>query len=471
MLSKLAATSTTGQIQTSKAEVKTIIKPAKLKLTKNKNPAAPVKQQTMEATMQLGLDLCHKLGAFCKVDTTDFNMSPFDQTLMRIFGAYAKRARPSALYSNFRTVNMVGGRILFAAICCKAQVKTPFNASGCSLWNHQWACDGEDDDQAKVRCFHGDLMLRKENVMELLPSSEAGISALRDGKGTLSTNRWGKQSVRVKQETAAVCCCDNAQKFGNFSKSSCGLNFTDSAKACMAMRNACGSTEVMFPGAANASHLLFMPLQCECNYGGKSCMGRQVCKLTPFSVPGLENLAATEVDALHAPFVRNPAVFVFQCCNFTTSKRSNQKSCDFKLSHLDLLGALATARKLWSLTFNESMPITFEVFKWGPEKRVKNAALPEFGICLDAKPFGDLPDLTTTAATAPMLPPKAPRKRTLQMVVSSDSESEEVRNTTDEEVRRAAKSAKRATAASDDDEELTLVEDSQQLFDSEAEDM
>lgn len=339
-----------------------------------------------ELDMQMALELCHKLGEHTKVDTQDFDMGPYDQTLWRIFGVYNKRNKTSQLYSAARSINQVGGRLLYTAICCKVGLKPAFNTSGCVLWEHQWGVGAE----GKVRCLHGDVMPRKENAVELTPSSEAGMNALKEGKGVLTTNRWGRQSVRVMQDAAAVCVEDLTQKFGNFSKASCGMIFSDSNKARTAMRNAIATTQVAFPGAKN-DHLLFMPVCCECNYGGKSCLGRQVCKMTPFSLPGLDNVQASDVEASRAPFLKDPAVFVFQCCNFSGSKRGSVKSCDFKISYCDLLSCMSSARRLWQEVFGEPMPVQFPVLKWTADLQVKNANIPDVGICNDANPFGNVP--------------------------------------------------------------------------------
>lgn len=371
-------------------------KPSKKKAAKT--------SEKQELDMQKAMELCRKLGEFTKVDTNEFDMTPFDQTLWRIFGAFNKRSRGSQLYSSARTINQVGARLLYAAICNKLNLKPSFNPTGCVLWEHQWGSGSE----GKVRCLHGDVMPRKENAVELAPSSEMGISAIREGKGILTTNRWGRQSVRVMHDSAAVCVEDVGVKFGIFSKTSCGMIFSDSNKARTAMRNAIATTQVVFPGA-KTEHLLFMPICCECNYAGKSCLGRQMCKMTPFSMPGLENIQASDVDVTRAPFVRDPAVFVFQCCNFSGSKRSSIKSCDFKISYCDLLSCLSTSRKLWNEVFGEPMPIQFPMLKWGPELQVKNANIPEVGICNDLDPFGHVP---------------LPSSRREEVVLSSDDDDE-----------------------------------------------
>lgn len=365
------------------------------------------KERNDDGAMQKALEMCHRLGEALKVDTNEFDMNPFDQTLCRIFAAYARKQRMNTIYSSPRTINLLGGRLLYAAICESAGLSPTFSASGCALWEHQWSDTG-------VRCFHGDVMLKKENVTDLTPNSEAGANALREGRGLLSTNKWGKQSVRIEQEASVVCSQDGLQKFGNFSRQSCGLLFTDSNKAKTAMGNAIMVTQVAFPGA-NTEHLLFIPTQCECNYGGKSCLGRQLCRITPFAMPGLDNIQAEDVDAKRVPFVKNPAVFVFQCCNYGGNKRSAVRSCDFKISYCDLLNVLGQARRLWQSVFAESMSLNFPILKWGPEMQVKNATLPEVSVCPDANPFGDIPPRSANRKDA----------RHATVISSGDEEDEE----------------------------------------------
>lgn len=341
------------------------------------------KRRAAELDANEDADAVRKFAAFQRVET---NGESDDVIIQRVFGSYIKKQKQITMYSSMRSIIICGSRFLMAAINESDGKHSSHNITGCALWDHQWS-------GGKPRCLHGDVMCRKENVVDLAPTSEGGMTALRDGKGVLSSNKWGRQMVRITQENAVVCSEDAPQgKYGTFSNSSCGMLFSDSAKAVSAMLNAQEVILAMFP-QAKASGVIIIPIACECNYGGKQTLGRQVCKMTPFGIPGLENMDYRETEPSRVPFVKHPNVFVFQCCNFAGARRGSAKSCDFKISLPDLVSALAAARALWREVMGSSMPLHIPLFRWTSDMQVRNTSIPEIITCNDDDPFGAARDL------------------------------------------------------------------------------
>lgn len=356
-------------------------------LKKSKKNADLILDQEARLTdelLQSALEICFKFGEHTKVETKDFSFHPNDPCLEKVFAQHLKKTKHVPLYSTQKSMSIVGGRMLYTAICCEVGLMPHFNTSGCALWQHGWK-DG-------LRCYHSEKMIPRENVIEMSPSSEAGMTALKDGKGILCSNKWGKQVVKIVQENSFICAEDNNQtRFGQFSSSSCGLNFTDGEKAKTGMKNAVEYTAAVFP-KTDMKHLLFIVTACECNYGASVTLGKQIPKMTPFIISGVENLNPSDVDPIKAIAVRYPAVFVFQCCNFQGPKRhTGSKSCEFKISYPDLMFCLITARQLWTEVMQSVMPIQFNTFKWEAALQVKNAILPSANACHDPNPFGDVP--------------------------------------------------------------------------------
>lgn len=345
------------------------------------------KRRAAEVDVNEETDIVQKFAAYQRVDA---NGESSDVVIQRVFGSYIKKQKQITMYSSMRSIIICGARFLTAAINESIGKHSTHNMTGCVLWDHQWS-------GGKARCLHGDVMPRKENVVDLAPTSEGGMTALRDGKGVLNSNKWGRQMVRIIQENAVVCSEDAAQgKYGTFGNSSCGMLFSDSAKAISAMHNAQEVISAMFP-QAKASDIIIIPVACECNYGGKQTLGRQLCKMTPFGIPGLENMDYRETEPSRAPFVKHPNVFVFQCCNYAGARRGSAKSCDFKISLPDLVYALASARTIWRDVMGNSMPLRIPLFRWTPDMQVRNTSIPEIIRCDDDDPFGTACDMERRA--------------------------------------------------------------------------
>ncbi|AGS11276.1 DNA-binding protein [Duck adenovirus 1] len=362
-----------------------------------------LERQQNESLFQAALEVVYKLGEHLKVETKDVTFHPFDTGLEKLFAQTLKKAKYTPIYSAAKSMNVVGGRLLYGAICNYVGLAPNFNPTGCSLWEHGW--------EEGVRCYHSEKMILKENIIEMTPTSEAAISALKEGRGLLSSNKYGKQVVRIVQENSMICPEDLRQtRFGTFSNSSCGLNFTDGEKAKLAYKNATAYIQAVFPKTA-MQHLLFIVTACECNYGGQLILGKQIPKMTPYTVSGVENISVKDLDPVKAVGVKYPAVFVFQCCNFQGQKRAgNAKSCEFKISLPDLIHCLITARNLWFEVMGEPMPVQFPLFKWSPALQVKNTLLPSCDVCTEDNPFGEIP---------------TKRKRVVEIESDEDEEEDE----------------------------------------------
>ncbi|AAL92454.1 DBP [Snake adenovirus 1] len=373
-----------------------------MSLSKTKNPAllAGPGDEAKEK-VQAALELLHKFGSAFKVDTAGFSFHPESPECDKIFGAYLKNVKHVPTYSSAKTLTSVGGRILYAATCQYVKLTPVTNLTGCTLWEHGWG--------QNLKCYHGEGMCRKKNEIEMAATSESGVAALKEGRGAVEINRWGRQVVKITQENYVICMEDLQSRFNQPSANSCGLSFSDSDKARSAMENATELTRSIF-SQAKMDHLLFMPICCYCNYGGKMILGRQLCKLTPFSISGTEGLREEDVSPVQAVSVRHPAVFVFQCCNATGGSKG-KTSCDFKISHADLLQVLNLVRKMWLEVMGYPMPIHFPRFKWSPSLRVKNALLPEGSVNEDENPFG-LDNSEDEEEVVPPSPPSPARKRT-----------------------------------------------------------
>lgn len=386
-------------------------------------PSAPFGGADVEGRLQSALETMHKLGSYYKVDTTSFTFHPEQPECDKIFSAYYKKQKYATTYSNVKTLATLGGRMLYAAVAKHAGLTPNVNASGCVLWYHGW---GEN-----TKCYHGEGMCKKRNEIEMPTTSEAGAAALKEGRGTVETNRWGKHVVKIVQEKFVTCMEDLHQKGGQHSASSCGLAFTDFDKARTAMANAEDLTKIVFPNA-HMKGCLFMPVHCECNPGGKVIMGRQVCKAVPFVVSGTDGLKEADLSPMQACSVRHPALFVFQCCNASGVK--GKGGCDFKASHADLLQVLVMVRKMWTEVMGAPMAVTFPRFKWHKSLRVQSALLPEGSVDEELNPFGveEEEEETEVPETPPKKRPKlsavaaaAPKKKKKRIVIEESSDEED----------------------------------------------
>nr|QLI47679.1 MAG: DNA-binding protein [Adenoviridae sp.] len=349
------------------------------KRSKKESSGGRMSAEEAELHFQEALDICSKFADHFKLTLSNFSFSPEDPSLEKIISAAMRKAKYNPMYSNVRSMHKVGARMLYAAVSQACNLVPKFNASGCALWVHGW--------DKQLRCYHGSLMSLKENVIELAPSSEAGVAALKDGRGVLTTGKWGRQVVKVCNPNYAVCSEDVDQRCGLYCNSSCGLSFTDASKALTAQKNYNALSAALFP-KQKGDHFMLILDACDCTYGNKSVLGRQIPRMTPFTVTGLDNVNYQALEHTKRPFAKFPAVMVFQCCNYSQKKGN---TCDIKISSPDMLFLLTLVRSCWKEVMGTSMPIRFQHFRWGPEKQVRNILLPDATCCLDDSPFGEVP--------------------------------------------------------------------------------
>ncbi|ASU50644.1 DNA binding protein [Odocoileus adenovirus 1] len=361
----------------------------------------------MQQKMQAALEILAKFGDFVKVDTTQMKFNPEEGDCEKLFSQYLKKMKTiNLIYSTTKSMGVVGGRMLYSAICKQVSLNPNFNASGCYLWYNDWS-------ETRTRCFHGDFMFKKVNEIEMAPTSDMGAQALKEGRGIICSGRMNKQVVKVIQENYVICAEDAQQRFGQCSSKSCGLNFSDEKKALTAMQNALETTKAVFPNA-KVGNMLFILGQCECNYGGKIITGKQLPKITAYSITGLEGIDVQDVPKVQAAAILHPVVFVFQCCNYQYSnKRNSGRFCEMKISLPDLLQCLTLVRKFWFECMGMPLPIQFPQFKWSQCFQVKNTVLPMIEEDVEANPFGDIEE------------PPQPSQKKRRTILDSSSEDEE----------------------------------------------
>ncbi|AMB43159.1 DBP [Bat mastadenovirus WIV12] len=279
-------------------------------------------------------------------------------------------------YTTQKSMLSMIARFLFSFIIRSCELDTlNWDPTGCVIWEH--GCN-EDD----LKCLHGLAMLTKEQVMQLDISSENAQKALKDNQtnARVTTNKWGRNVVEIKNEDAACCPNDLNVPAGNHTTKSCGMFFTEGKKAREGFLQIMAFQKAAYPKMDNADKLLLMPIKCDCNWGNNlPLLGRQTCKITPFAVSAVANMDRSLVDdpKLLAT-VNHPVLLVFQCCNpvYRNTRANPQKNCDFKISAPDVVCALQIAKQIWLNVFKSPAPITIQNFKWMPQYQFQSTILP-----------------------------------------------------------------------------------------------
>lgn len=331
-----------------------------------------------------------------KVNIDNLTLTPEDETVNEL-GKALLRQRPFRpnMYSNYKTIVHVFGRFLKSLALAEAGVHTKFNTWGVNLWRHQWSDDLND--RVGARCYHGERMIRKEHMVQLPVTSEAGMEAVSQGRGVVKSSggRYPKQVVEILQPNLLVCREDAGQRYPECSALSCSMSFTEGQKALTAMRNFSQLMVRAFPNLPTRNKIIPIVTHCFCTYGDqKRTMGRQLPKMTPFNVMNLPTHTSgtsgsrgrggavaggnDDDDDDETFWCKNPCVFVFQCCNPTTSRgRASTISCDFKLSAVDLLYVMQTVRYVWKKAFPSQEPrLTIPLFKWNPSLCYRESRIP-----------------------------------------------------------------------------------------------
>lgn len=289
------------------------------------------------------------------------------------------RGLPLTFTAHKSFVEMMG-RFLRAYVESYAGVKhQQWEATGCAVWLH-----GCTEQEGVLRCYHGLEMIQKEQLVEMDVTSENAQRALKEqpGRAKVVQNRWGRSVVQLKNDDARCCVEDASCGTNTFSGKSCGLFYSEGAKAQTAFRQMEAFMRATYPKMQHGSKRLLMVLRCDCLYkpSGVPQLGRQMCKVTPFGLSNAESLRVDEVtDESALASIRHPCVLVFQCCNpvYRNSRGNQGPNCDFKISAPDLLGALQLTRRLWSENVDGPLPkLLIPEFKWSSRLQYRNVSLP-----------------------------------------------------------------------------------------------
>ncbi|AAB38727.1 DBP [Canine mastadenovirus A] len=333
-----------------------------------------------EHKWQSAMELALKVLTAYQVDHSKLTLLPDEGTLecfKKAVQAYITTSKTHVTYTftNQKTFLHVAGRLLLDFVIKAAELAPGVNPSGCVVWQH--GC------QSSLMCLHGSPMIQKEQLVEMDVNSENAQRALKENpeKTKIVSNRWGRNVVQFKNEDAFCCSMDVNMSGGNFSGASCGMFYTDGPKAIMAFQQIMAFLKACYPSMPNAESHLLMPLKCECNWNSNlPLLGRQTCKITPFSLASASHIDKSEVDDQKMlATLNNPAMLVFQCCNpvYRNSKAAPQKNCDFKISSVDLVSCVQIAKQIWTSTVGERPPIKFPEFHWSDEHRYQNTILPQ----------------------------------------------------------------------------------------------
>lgn len=297
----------------------------------------------------------------------------------------------SLTFTTQKTFTELMGRFLAAYVETYAGVKHHnWNTTGCAVWAH--GCTREE---GVLRCFHGQEMIQKEQVVEVDVGSENGQRALKEqpSKTKVVQNRWGRSVVQIKNDDARCCAEDVSCGNNMFSSKSCGLFFSEGLKAQIAFKQMQAFLQAEYPQMQRGQQRILIPLRCEC-LNKKDLvpqLGRQMCKVTPFALSGAEDLKTNEVtDKSALASILHPCVLVFQCANpvYRNSRGSAGPNCDFKISAPDVISALQLVRQFWKENVEDPLPkLIIPEFKWSTRLQYRNVALPTGHGDAEIEPF------------------------------------------------------------------------------------
>lgn len=341
----------------------------------------PSEEQKWQEVMEVALKFMTPL----KVDTKSLTMlmdNPTFECFKKACQAWLndRKLMPSFTFTTQKSFVSAMARFVFDFTIkyCKLRGKNHFNVSGASVWEHNCLTE-----PGVLRCLHGNVMLQKEQIVEMAVTSENGQRALKENpqKAKITVNNWGRNVVQLKNSDAVVCCNDANSQTGSFSAKSCGLMFTEASKAIQAFEQIMAYQAACYPKMPGARTRLLMPVKCDCNYlsGAVPMLGRQICKMTPFSLNSASGIEETLVsDPTMLASIQHPSVLVFQCCNpvYKSTRASAQKNCDFKISAPDFMGALQLAKQFWNSFFDTPPTLTIPEFKWSTQYQYQNSILP-----------------------------------------------------------------------------------------------
>lgn len=351
----------------------------------SKSPKSPLVVKSMfehdDKTWQQAMELTLSFMVPLKVDHSALTLLP-DQGTHDCFRKLAQawlNDRKSYVNLTFTTqkslATMIGRFLLQFILHACGLTTNKWNPCGCVVWDHG-CCSG------LLRCLHGTNMVNKEHVVEMDVGSENGQRALKEkpDKTKIVTNRWGRGMVQLRNEDAACCLHDAAMPSGMFSGKSCGMFYTDGGKAHEAFQQIAAFQRASYPKMFEAEKRLLTVINCDCNWGlPTQLLGRQVCKLTPFNMPNVDNLEKENVtDPKILATVNHPCILVFQCCNpvYRNAKATPQKNCDFKISAPDVIAALQLTKQMWFQYQKTKPTVAIEEFKWQSKYQYQTTILP-----------------------------------------------------------------------------------------------
>lgn len=350
------------------------------KYKKNKPPKSV--DGLTELNWQKGMDLAVQICVPLKVDVSNLTLLN-DQATLDCFKKAAqawlteKKLFPSLTFSTQKSLITMMGRFMLDFVIRSAGLNANWNVTGCAIWEHKGLL-GEG-----LKCLHGLVMLSKEHIIEMDVNSENGQRAIKETpqKAKITTNRWGKGVVQIINNDALCCVHDAASMSGSFSSKSCGMFFTEGAKAEQALKQIMAFQKACYPKMTTAESHLLMPVKCDCNWvnQGLPLLGRQVCKMTPFSISSANSIDSKNIDdeKLLAT-IENPSIMVFQCCNpvYRNTRANPQKNCDLKISAPDLMAALQLSKQMWMSIIGKPATISIPEFKWLPQLCYQSTILP-----------------------------------------------------------------------------------------------
>lgn len=383
-------------------------------------PPVPPKKRRMADTMpsvtpeqrwQRAKDLLQALLDPLHIKSSDVTLLPDQKTLSVLRNACQtwlneNRRNPQLNYTNKNSFATQMARFLLQTLLSAVDGLSP-DVTGCAVWVQQ-------EDHAKalqerrvsvVRCYHNEPMATREHVVELDVNSEAGQRALKEQNGKITENRWHRPVVRLSQPDALCCIYDAAVTSGQHAANSCGQFFTDGNKTRTALAQMGSYMRACYPTMAEAAMSIPVVLRCDCNWACGTGdhrtdvvqIGRQTCKVTPYSLNVTSELKDSVTDVRLLASVLHPALLVFQCCNPSYRRRApaagaaEARSCDWKLSAPDLMNAMQLAKAMWrDLMPNTPSPLLrLPELKWHASLGYQNAVLPqEVGdVAGDASPF------------------------------------------------------------------------------------
>ncbi|UVZ42957.1 DBP [Siadenovirus carbocapituli] len=333
----------------------------------------------------------------------DINILPTADFWTKLAESFVKKNKPGLCLtvSNPKSFYHFIGRLLASFAYTDSELRCHFNALGACIWVHQWENAGSD---FVMRCYHGQKMLNKPITYNFTPSSDEGARALLSGEGKLEKGKNQKDVVKLTNSENYVCPFDKNCVFPVIhTTNSCGLSFGNKNKAQAAFSHNIEWTCGMFPKARKSEieTKMIIITRCFCNFGIETIqLGRQLCKITPFEIPGSMDLDEdTCPDGMLKATAKYKTTFVFQCCNPMNLRKLKSedatKHCDFKLSMIDIRVGMKLAKEAWN-KLRETLPeqnlsqpkLELPLFSFDPKRHgFKNAIVALHEATEDDDPF------------------------------------------------------------------------------------